>query len=616
MAHIPDHLQQGFTVGDRFVEPARNRIRGPEGEVHVEPKVMAVLVCLAAQAGEVVSRGALYDAVWGKAIVSDQALTNCISELRQLLGDDRAAPRYIETVPKRGYRLLAPVRPAHGPRGPAPPGGRRRPLGVVLGVLAVGGALVLFAWWSLTGTREHATSVVVVPFENPGDDAGLDYLRFALPDEITSLLTASRNLVVRPFEHERHGTPLEAGRARNAAHVVTGHYYLEEGDRLTVAVEAQDVAGERLVWRARVTVPAGDLLGMRAALAERVQRGLLPALGVAAPEPGTRPAAADAYRDYLRSLALPKHPEQTVRAIELLERAVALDPQFAPAWSALGLRWYEHGNYGEGREAARTRALAAYRKALELDPAAIPAAVGIVVMTSEAGELEEAYREAKRLVERFDANAEAHLALALVHRFGGLLDASQRHCERAYALDPGNPRLRSCGYSFLYDGKLDRVQAFLDTDEGSYFSHWGTVLLNLRRGDDAAALVAARRVAPDRHTRWFMEACLEGARGEALEARAAAFVGYWSVNRTDPELAYALAPMLEYCGRRDAALEFLARAVAGNFCAFPALDRDPIWGRLRRDARFPGLREDALACHHRYRQAVQAVGAVRRAAAG
>src|SRR5690606_41475805 len=158
------------------------------------------------------------------------------------------------------------------------------------GVLAVGGALVLFAWWSLTGTREHATSVVVVPFENPGDDAGLDYLRFALPDEITSLLTASRNLVVRPFEHERHGTPLEAGRARNAAHVVTGHYYLEEGDRLTVAAEAQDVAGERLVWRARVTVPGGGRVVVRAAPGERVQRRRRAARGCAAAGPRRRPA--------------------------------------------------------------------------------------------------------------------------------------------------------------------------------------------------------------------------------------------------------------------------------------------------------------------------------------
>src|SRR5690606_17451 len=128
MALTAEELRQGFTIGDRVVEPARNRIRGPDGEAHVEPKVMDVLVCLAGRAGEVVTRQALYDAVWGKAIVSDQALTNCISELRHHLGDDRAEPRYIETVPKRGYRLLAPVRPAGdaAPAMPTAPATRRR----------------------------------------------------------------------------------------------------------------------------------------------------------------------------------------------------------------------------------------------------------------------------------------------------------------------------------------------------------------------------------------------------------------------------------------------------------------------------------------------------------
>ncbi len=70
---------------------------------------MDVLVCLAEHAGEVVSRETLNEQVWGNVIVTDQAVTNCISELRHHLGDDRSAHRVIETIPKRGYRLTAPV---------------------------------------------------------------------------------------------------------------------------------------------------------------------------------------------------------------------------------------------------------------------------------------------------------------------------------------------------------------------------------------------------------------------------------------------------------------------------------------------------------------------------
>jgi DNA-binding winged helix-turn-helix (wHTH) protein/tetratricopeptide (TPR) repeat protein len=611
MALTSEQLRQGFLIGDRLVQPVLNRISGPGGQVHVEPKVMAVLVCLAEHAGDVVSRNSLYDAVWGSTVVTDQALTNCISELRHHLGDDRSEPRYIETVPKRGYRLIAPIQPTgargvtEGPEGAALPRRRSRRLPLTAAAMLATGAVGFLAWWQLSGTS-HSTpaTVVVLPFENAGDDAGLDYLRLALPDEITTLLTTSRDLVVRPFEHEASGPPLAAGRARDAGHVITGHYYLEENNRLSVAVEAQEVAGERLVWRARITVPADDLLAMRERISERVRRGLLPALGVApASGFGPQPSHPVAYNDYLRSLALPKYPAPTVRAIDMLEHAVELDPEFAPAWTALGMRWYEHGSYGEGGDEAREKALAAYRKALELDPAAIPAAVGAINLRTESGELEDAYREARRLVDRFGNHAEAHFALALVYRFGGMLEESQRHCEIAFELDPRNPRLRSCGYSYLYAGKLEPVPKFLAMDEGSYFSHWGTVLLHLRRSEDAAALNAARQVPPDDHIRRFTELCLEGRRGEALDAAAAAFVEFWSKHR-DPELAYALAPMLEYCGRRDEALAFLERAIDDHFCAWPALDRDPIWRGMRENTVFRQLREDAIACHRRFREAV------------
>src|SRR5690606_16403352 len=160
---------------------------------------------------------------------------------------------------------------------------------------------------------------------------------------------------------------------------------------LTVAVEAQDVAGERIVWRARLTVPADDLLALHAALAERVRGGLLPALGAAAGAVTPMPASREAYDLYLRSLGLPRHPEPTERAVELLVRAVELDPGFAPAWTALGDRWHAHGSLGTGGEAALEQALLAWQRALELDPDAIMAALGIVRLRTESGDLAGAY---------------------------------------------------------------------------------------------------------------------------------------------------------------------------------------------------------------------------------
>jgi DNA-binding winged helix-turn-helix (wHTH) protein len=96
-----------FQVADRMVFPTRNRVRGPAGEVHIEPKAMDVLCTLAGRNGEVMSREALIDAVWAVRFGGDESLTRVVSMLRKTLGASA-----IETVSKRGYRLAAEVKPA------------------------------------------------------------------------------------------------------------------------------------------------------------------------------------------------------------------------------------------------------------------------------------------------------------------------------------------------------------------------------------------------------------------------------------------------------------------------------------------------------------------------
>jgi DNA-binding winged helix-turn-helix (wHTH) protein/tetratricopeptide (TPR) repeat protein len=616
MAFTAQELQPGFRIRQCLIEPRQNRIVRGDTEVRVEPRVMDVLVCLAQRAGEVVSRDTLNEQVWGKVVVTDQAVTNCISELRHHLGDDRSANRIIETIPKRGYRLTAPVqlapvepledqsRPASKQSSPTTAQSGKRWF-LVGGSLLLGAVLLGFAWWWWRITSAPAViSVAVLRFENAAGDATLDYLGLALPDEIATLLTESQDLAVRPIEYVDADARLAAARARRVDHIVSGRYYLEDNAQLTLAVEMQHVLQERVIWRTRITAPRGDLLAMRGRIAQSVQQGLLPALGVDTLVSRSTPAHDEAYQLYLRSLALPKQPKPTERAIEMLERAVELEPHFAPAWFALGVRYYDHGTYGPGAEPARQQSLAAHRKALELDPGLISAARQIVIHLAEAGELEAAYEESQRLLKRFGPSAQTHSALAYVYRFGGLLEESQRHCELALDRDSHDPRLRSCAYSYLYAGKLARVMDFLMLDEGSYFSQWGSVLYHLRQNNRNSALHLARQAA-DEPTRRLMEPCLEGVRGAALDNPVAEFVAYWR-RHADSESSYAIAPMLAHCGRPQDALRFLERAVAGNFCAFPALDLDPMWTGLRNEPDFQRIRGEAMACHDRFRRMVDA----------
>lgn len=99
----------GWRVGAFRLDCESGELRGPSGLLRLEPRVQGVLERLLEAPGEVVSRKTLLEDVWPGLVVGDEALTRCVSELRTAFGDGRRAPRYIQTIPKRGYRLIAPI---------------------------------------------------------------------------------------------------------------------------------------------------------------------------------------------------------------------------------------------------------------------------------------------------------------------------------------------------------------------------------------------------------------------------------------------------------------------------------------------------------------------------
>lgn len=123
-----------FGLEDWLVEPELNRVSKGETSVHLEPKAMEVLVCLAEHAGVVVPRQVLVDRVWSTEFITDSTLTHTIADLRRALADDARTPRFIETIPKRGYRLVAEVvADESADAAAARPLLRSRPLAVIVG---------------------------------------------------------------------------------------------------------------------------------------------------------------------------------------------------------------------------------------------------------------------------------------------------------------------------------------------------------------------------------------------------------------------------------------------------------------------------------------------------
>jgi TolB-like protein/Tfp pilus assembly protein PilF len=439
-------------------------------------------------------------------------------------------------------------------------------------------------------------------------DISVEFLRFALADEIANTLTYTRTLDVRPSSITRKYVandvdPQQVGREVHVANVLTGHF-LKQGDRLLVTLEAIEVEGNRLRWQTNVTAPADDLISLQAGMAAQVRNGLLPSLGAAGGvlDTGTRPKDPQAYDLYLHSLALPHDPGPNKDAVSVLEHVVQMDPNYAPGWEQLGLRCYFDANYSDGGEAMFQRSNSACERALALDPNRIVAAGQLITNRVERGELGKAYAAAQELVKRRPESAQAHFVMGYVYRYAGMLEKATSECDTALTLDPGNYTFRSCAWAFMELGKTQRAADYVRLDAGSEWAAYVTPSILLREGKVAEAREAVKRMptAPRFH-RDLLESCL-GMRSAADLDRMAQEAVTNPPAEPDPEIWYYQGALFGYCGKKQAALRMLQSAVEQNYCSHSNLLSDPMLAKLRADPEFSKVLTSASACQ----EAIQA----------
>jgi len=294
------------------------------------------------------------------------------------------------------------------------------------------------------------------------------------------------------------------------------------------------------------------MIAMREQVLSRISTGLIPALRPTAgsSETGSQPKSEEGYDLFLRSAAVPHDPLPNKEAIKILERAVGLDPSYAPAWDALGQRYYYDAAYSDGGQAAFDRSSAAFERAKALDPNLISAALNLSVNWVERGRLEEAYAEVAQLLKRRPENGPAHFALGYVLRYAGLLKESQHECDTALGLDPGNYTFRSCAVAFVQDGNYPRGMEYLALDAGSHWSKRNEVFILLRRGRNAAALEKVRTINDDPRMR-LVEGCLEKRPSSEIAELSDGAHGF---SLSDPEIREGTAEIEAFCGRNQVAL--------------------------------------------------------------
>jgi DNA-binding winged helix-turn-helix (wHTH) protein/TolB-like protein len=437
-------LMQGFRVGDFDVYPREERIIGPDGEIHLEPKVMQVLIMLAGHAGEPVTREQLLNEVWSDTIVGDEVLSRAISLLRSALRDERTNPRYIRTLPRRGYELI--LRPQLFSDAPEPE--NRRPCYLLAAVTALA---VIIGGWMFTGQQAAPIAVAVIPFTTSSSDTDEALLGDSLADYLISALTRSPQLGI-VSRHSSFALRDSTMDVRDIGDLLDADYLVEgalsrQRDKvmLTLSLVAADTGNS--LWTEQLRGSAGNIEALQDKALSALSASLRQHLKIKAlaPQERKRSPDSDAYRSYLEARyqwSLRGEP-RIARAIELLQQAIAQQPDFARAHLALAQSeavaplYDSNDNSNESVAAGFSRARASAALALELDPALnaeVAALEGCMAM------YEMRWDQAQLLLEASLAedpnNPLAHYWYSfLLSRFGDF-DRALQHIQISARLDP------------------------------------------------------------------------------------------------------------------------------------------------------------------------------------
>jgi len=632
----PVLLKRGYRFGLFQIDPDTGRLLRQGVPVRLHEQSLRVLGLLLERAGDIVTREELRQSLWpdGTYVEFEGSLNAILKRLRFALGDDADNPVFIETVPRRGYRFIAPVEreqpsinetpakaPGLGPSelqtvagGALPTSASRTWTSWVIGWAAGLALLGLFAW-RLAPKRPSSPPnppvarkvIAVLPFSNEGAGSDFDYLRYAIANDLVTDLTYGHSINVRPFASTskyaaQPADPASVGKELRVTHVVTGGFLMDK-QNLRVNLELVDVAQNLAVWREEITVSPQDLVALHERLAARTAGGLLPAMNVVGTFPDGLPVPKNeqAFELFQHSLSIPLDPESNLLGIKKLEESISLDGSYAPAWGELGGRYSVDFHYGSGRGESVAKSLQAFRRQSELDPNAAPV---WTITRVEQGDLNGAYDQVARFLHQHPDSRLAHYEMSYVLRYAGLLDEAGRECDAALALDPGYFGLRSCAVPFILRGDYAHAQRYISLDEKGFGALMG-VRIALRNRDGAAALagydtaVRFGYLGHDNVVRTLLRACLNHVPETELR-QAVAPVETEPIAAHDPELFYQNAELLAFCGQGDGALRLLAKAIRGGHCSYPSMDNDPSFDPIRQRPEFGALRQAGVQCQEQF----------------
>lgn len=631
-----------FGVAYRFgpfeLDTRAGELRRHGLKVRLRGRPIEILTCLVERAGEVVTRDDLRNRLWTSDtfVDFDHGLNSAMNKLREALGDTAENPRYVETVPRRGYRFVAqvesvtrpqptapaPLRPAPSPAAeaaaaPVPSAaGQTRHTAVRWIVAASVIALVAVGAWILRDVPRRVASdkamLVVLPFENRSGSADDEFFSDGVTDEMIAQLGAldprRLGVIARTTAMQykaSHKDVMQIGRELGVDYLLEGSVR-RDAARVRITAQLVDVRSQTQLWAETYERDVSDVLMLQRDVAGRLAQSL--AGGVLSPVLARATRRSPSFAAYERALKGRAFRQQATegalrQCIVMFEEATALDAEYAGAYAGLadcyrllGGPGWEVGPPAELLEQARVAA----ERALDLDPE-LPegySARGMVRFSLD-WDLAGADRDLSRAIALNPSYARAHQYRSAVLTTMGRFDDAVASARRAQELDPMSAtESTTLGVRLYYAGKypqaVDQFEATLAAHPNFPVAHWGLGETYRQMGRLDAAVreleAAADRANQSPYMRaWLAHALATAGRREEAEAIRRALTAQASERFVAP---FLFALMASGFGEKEATLEWLERVRASKSGWIPFVAVEPQFAWLRDDPRFQQLLTD------------------------
>jgi DNA-binding winged helix-turn-helix (wHTH) protein/tetratricopeptide (TPR) repeat protein len=552
------------------LDTGSGELRRNGDRIKLPPQPCRVLELLVRRSGEVVTRAEIREKVWRDDTFVDfeQGMNFCIRQIREAVGDTAGTPRFIETLPRRGYRFLVPV------EAPAP-------------------AMPQVWTASKAACRCITTRLIVLPFRILRPDPATDFLALSLADALATSLSGLKSLVVRSSlvasRYSAAALDLKTIAVEADVDLIVTGTLLSAGDEVRVVAQLTEAASGTLMCSHSMQASTGNIFRLQDEITGCVVNAL--ELRLTAREQRTLrqdvPSNAKAYEYYLRANQFSHDPKLWSSARDLYLRCLEADPCYAPAWARLGRIHHVMAKYlpSETRDGLQ-KAESAFRQALDLNPDLAIAHKSYAQLEVDLGRAADAIHRLVPLT-RDAANPELFAALVSPLRYCGLLEASLAAHRRAVALDP---KIRtSVPYTWFLQGDYAQVAA-LSLEDYPYIV--GISLAEEGQKRQAISELSALEAKVKTRMGDFARAARTMLEGDTA-ASVVAVERIVSSDFGDPEGLYNLARHLARLNRVDSALDLLDRVVAAGFFCCPAMLRDPWLEPIRATSRFTKLLEKA-----------------------